>query len=163
VTAKSQQLQIRVTPRQKAQLKRRASAAGTDVSSYVLARALPPEGDRFADILRTIVRDESPRFALAELNDFLSACSPSSFLDAVTSADLSRLTPYMQNYVTAMVEQAAHLKGMSPPTWTREVEPRDSPHFATMLTSLRPHLLRSAPVAFKRRNIFVDASIGDRV
>jgi hypothetical protein len=37
------------------------------------------------------------------------------------------------------------------------------PSFATEPPGLRLHLLRSAPVAFMRRNLFVDASIGDRV
>jgi hypothetical protein len=43
------------------------------------------------------------------------------------------------------------------------VPPLDEPHFATPLRGLRLHLLRASPVAFKRRNIFVDSSVGDRV
>lgn len=163
MNAKTQQLQIRVTPRQKALLKRRANAAGLDVSVYVLARALPPEADRFAQLLRSLAFEASPRFSLAELNDFLTACAAALFVEAVAVADLARLSPYIQNYVAAMVEQAAHLKGVVPPEWTRAVEPLEAPHFATMLASLRLYLLRSAPVPFKRRNIFVDASIGNRV
>jgi hypothetical protein len=27
----------------------------------------------------------------------------------------------------------------------------------------RPHLLKEAPVAFKRRNLFVDSTVGNRV
>ena len=42
MTRKSEQIQIRVTPHQKAALKRRAKHAGQDVSSYVLSRTLPP-------------------------------------------------------------------------------------------------------------------------
>ena len=70
MAAKTQQLQIRVTPRQKAALKRQADAAGRDVSSYVLSRLVPPEQDRFATILRALESDADLRFALAELNDF---------------------------------------------------------------------------------------------
>jgi hypothetical protein len=62
-----------------------------------------------------------------------------------------------------MVEQAAHLKGVSSPVWTTTIPPLDAPRFATTLTSLRPYLLAASPVSFKRRNIFVDASIGGRV
>ena len=62
-----------------------------------------------------------------------------------------------------MVELASQQKGVTPPAWTSEVEPLPEPWFATDLPGLRLHLLRSAPVAFKRRNLFVDASIGDRV
>ncbi|MBL0172086.1 MAG: DUF1778 domain-containing protein [Gemmatimonadaceae bacterium] len=161
--AKSAQLQIRVTPRQKAALKRHANAAGLDVSSYVLARVLPVESDRFAVIIRAMAIAADHRFALAELNDFLHRCAPIAFGEAVARASLGALSPFLQNYVAAMVEQAAGQKHVPPPSWTREVLPLDAPHFATPLRSLRMHLLRSAPVAFKRRNIFVDAAVGDRV
>jgi hypothetical protein len=62
-----------------------------------------------------------------------------------------------------MVEQAAHQQDVVPPAWVRDVEPLDEPHFAVPLSSLRLHLLRAAPVPFKRRNIFVDSAVGDRV
>jgi uncharacterized protein (DUF1778 family) len=161
--AKTQQLQIRVTPRQKAVLKRLAAAAGRDVSSYVLSRLVPPEQDRFAELLRALENDADHRFVLAELNDFLEACPPLGFADAVARAALGGLSPYLRNYVAAMVEQAANRKGVVPPAWTRDVAPLDTPRFATPLTSLRMHLLRAAPVPFKRRNIFVDSSVGGRV
>lgn len=158
---KTEQLQIRVTSQQKAALKRLARAAGSDVSRYVLSRLLPSLEDRFRDLLRSIQTDH--RFALAELNDFLHACPPLAFADAVARADVSGLTPFLQNYVAAMVELAAANKEVPPPAWLRLIAPLDSPAFATPLKSVRVHLLRSAPVPFKRRNIFVDASIGARV
>jgi len=163
MAAKTLQLQIRVTPQQKAALKRQADAAGQDVSSYVLSRLVPPERDRFAEVLRALESDADARFALAELNDFLYACAPGAFVDAVARAGLTRLSPYLQNYVAAMVEQAAGQKDVVPPAWTQDVAPLATPQFATPLLSLRMHLLRSAPVAFKRRNIFVDAGVGARV
>jgi hypothetical protein len=161
--AKTQQLQIRVTPRQKAALKRHARIAGLDVSNYVLARVLPAEPDRFAAILRAVEHDADHRFALAERNDFLHHCPPAVFGDAVTHAALGTLSPYLQNYVAAMVEQAAAQKDVPPPPWVRDIELLEAPHFAVPLRTLRMHLLRSAPVPFKRRNIFVDATVGDRV
>lgn len=163
MSGKTEQLQIRLTPQQKASLKRLARAAGTDVSRYVLSRLLPAGEDRFADLLRSVHSTEKRRYALAELNDFLDAIPPIAFADAVTHGDISQLTPYWQNYVAAMVEQAAAAKQVPPPTWVRDVTPLESPVFATSLKSLRMHLLQSAPVPFKRRNIFVDASIGARV
>jgi hypothetical protein len=45
----------------------------------------------------------------------------------------------------------------------REVPPLEEPHFATTLEGLRLHLLQVSPVPFKRRNIFIDSSLGDRV
>ena len=163
MSTKSQQLQIRVTPRQKAALKRSASAAGVDVSTYVLSRVLPPERDRFAEILRALQIDSSRRFALAELNDFLHACAPVAFSAAVAQTPAGNLSPLLQNFVAAMVELAASQKNVSPPVWVRDVEPLAEPYFATPLKSLRTHLLLAAPIPFKRRNIFVDASIGARV
>jgi hypothetical protein len=73
------------------------------------------------------------------------------------------LDPLMQNYVAAMVEQAAAQRKRSAPAWTRNVVPLDEPWFATRLRGLRLHLLRASPVPFKRRNIFIDAGVGARV
>ncbi len=163
MTAKTEQLQIRVTPHQKAALRRRASAAGVDLSSYVLARALPAESDRFMTILRAMEHPGDQRFALAELHDFLAACPPILFPGAVARAVPDTLSSWLRNYVAAMVEQAAARKQLPPPAWVRDVPPLETPWFATALPGLRMHLLAAAPVPFKRRNLFVDASIGDRV
>ena len=161
--AKSQHLQIRVTPREKALLKRAAAAAGQDLSTYVLARAIPPARVRFAELMALLDDDTDHRYVLAELNDLLSALAPAELHDAVLHAELGRLSPFLRNYVGAMVEQASHARGVPAPSWTRAIPPLDTPWFATPLKSLRLHLLRAAPVPFKRRNIFVDASIGSRV
>lgn len=163
VPPKSSQLQIRVTPRQKAQLKRRATLAGMDVSAYVLARALPDEPARFGALLRDLEDEEQSRFALAELNDFLESCAPAAFADAVADANVARLHPRIANYVVAMIEVAAQRKRVPPPAWTLEVTPLEAPWFVTSLKGLRAHLLAAAPVPFKRRNLFIDSTVGDRV
>jgi hypothetical protein len=163
MSTKTQQLQIRVTPSQKAALKRQARAAGQDVSSYVLTRLLRDEPPRFAELLTALRDGADHRYLLAELNDFLHACPPLAFADAVGAADMSALSPYLRNYIAAMVETAAEAKQVAPPRWVRDIAPLSSPRFATDLKSLRLHLLQSAPVPFKRRNIFVDASVGARV
>lgn len=161
--SRSQQLQIRVTPREKSALKRRARAAGQDVSAYVLALALPSESARFASIMDALRDETNRRFALAELNDALSALVPIEFAAAVDSIDVQGLDSLWQNYVAAMVEHAARANGVQAPGWTRDVVPLDRPYFATSLRSLRSYLLRVSPVAFRRRNIFVDATVGARV
>lgn len=163
MATKSRQLQIRITPAQKAALKRLARRAGTDVSSYVLSRALPPAGERFREIARSLQNGDDPRLALAELNDLLSGLLPTEFTDSVVDIDLEGATPLLRNYVAAMVEQAAYQKGKPPPSWVRDVEPLDTPYFAAPFRRLRPHLLRASPVPFKRRNLFVDSAVGDRV
>jgi uncharacterized protein (DUF1778 family) len=163
MNTKSQQLQIRVTPRQKAALKRGAAAAGLDVSTWVLTRVLPSETDRFGDLLRSLEVDDNRRFALAEMNDFLHAIAPVEFSTAVDEASLDKLSPMLQNYVAAMVELAASQKKLVPPSWVRDIAPLEQPHFATSLKSVRLYLLQVSPIPFKRRNIFIDASIGARV
>ena len=163
MATKTGQLQIRVTPRQKAAIKRLARGEGRSVSSYVLSRVLPDEQGRFGEILQSLRQESERRFALAELSDFLTGLGAPEFRDAVGCAEVKGLTPLLANYVAAMVEQAAYRLGVDPPDWTSEIEPLEKPHFAVPFRRLRPHLLRSAPVAFKRRNIFVDSSVGDRV
>lgn len=160
---KSQQLQIRLTPSEKRALKRLASAAGQDMSTYVLSRVLPPTGSRFDNILALLGDKTEQRYALAQLNDLLTALAPAEFRQTVAHAEVARLSPFLQNYVAAMIEQAAYMKGAPPPAWAARVVPLETPHFATPLKSLRLHLLRASPVSFKRRNIFVDATLGARV
>lgn len=163
MTGRSSQLQIRITPEQKEALKRLSRRAGQDMSTYVLSRALPDARMRFTQILEALPDDDQPGFVLAELNDLLSGLAAGELCSAVEHADLAKLTPYLRNYVAAMVELAAHRRDVPPPAWVRDVEPLETPHFATPLAGLRLHLLRTAPVPFKRRNIFIDSSIGDRV
>jgi hypothetical protein len=160
---KTEQLQIRVTTAQKAALKRLARQAGQDVSRYVLSRILPEPRLRFARLLEALHEEERPGFVLAELNDFLTALASGELRGAVEHADLAGLSPYLKNYVAAMVETAAHRHNVAPPAWVRDIEPLVKPHFAAPLASLRLYLLRAAPVAFKRRNLFIGSTLGDRV
>lgn len=163
MSTKSGQIQIRVSPHEKAALEGLARRAGQSVSAYVLSRALPAARLRFEELVRALTEEGNRRFVLAELNELLAGLSPLELRAAVADVRLEGLSPYLQNYVAAMVELASQRKGVAPPPWAREVVPLEKPVFATDLASLRLHLLRSAPVAFKRRNVFVDASVGDRV
>ena len=156
-------VQIRVTPKEKATLMGLAESAGQDLSRYILSRSLPSNRLRFEEIVRMLREGVDHPFVLAELNDTLAGLAPVEFPDAVGTADLSGLSPFLSNYVAAMVEHASGLKHVNPPSWTSSVEPLARPHFATPLRSLRLHLMRASPVPFKRRNIFVDSSVGARV
>jgi hypothetical protein len=100
-------------------------------------------------------------YILAELNDLLTnATGPQiQSLSAPQLAD-----PFLSNYVAAMVEQAAYRSGnVQPPSWTSSITPLSQPFFATPWMSLRAHLLLHSPIPFRRRNIFIDATLGDRV
>jgi uncharacterized protein (DUF1778 family) len=160
---KSEHVQIRVRPDQKVALRQRAEQAGLDLSSYVLSRVLPTEASRFEELLLAL-RDEDVRtHALAELNDLLTNLSTRQLREVVADADVEGLSDVTGNYVAAMVEHACHGRGADAPAWTRRVIALEEPFFAVPLRSLRLHLLRSSPVAFKRRNIFIDSTLGDRV
>lgn len=166
MATKTHQLQIRVTPHEKAAIRRLARAAGLDVSSYVLARALPATQGRFDDLVGALAAPQGRSYALAELNDFLSALSGPELAEAVgvvNRAVFDALPEYERNYIAAMVELACARRDRPPPAWTTDVRPLARPRFGTELRSVRPYLLRASPVPFKRRNIFIDASIGDRV
>jgi hypothetical protein len=139
MATKTQQIQIRVTPQQKALLKRQAAAAGQELSGYLLARALPPVQGRF-DHLVGRMKSADSRFALAELHDLLAECPPLLFGEAVHNPPPGKLSPYLKNYLAAMVEQAASQKRLSPPAWTRRIAPLAIPHFATPLVRLRATL-----------------------
>lgn len=145
-------------------MERLARRAGQDVSSYVRSRVLPDHAVRFRTLIERLrLESDRRRYVLAELNDLLTELPSTGFLRAVSDAQLSGLSPHLQNYVAAMVEQAAHQKGLSAPGWTADVPALERPWFAVDLRSLRPHLLKESPVPFKRRNLFVDAGVGDRV
>ncbi len=62
-----------------------------------------------------------------------------------------------------IVEHTAAIKGVDPPRWLLTVEPLGAPWFASSLKSLRLYLLTHSPPAFRRRNLFVDSSVGQRV
>ncbi len=160
---KSEQLQIRLTPAQKASLRRRARRAGQDVSAYVLARVAPAAGERFREILAALRDRGEERFALASLHDLLADLPRGEFPEALAEAPLDGLSAEARNRVAAMVEHAAARSVVPPPAWTRGVAPLEEPRFAADLPGLRAHLLRASPVAFRRRNLFVDAAVGDRV
>jgi uncharacterized protein (DUF1778 family) len=160
---KTQRIQIRISASDKSTLQRRARAEGMGLSEYVLSRALPPAKSHFGEILKSLRNARDRRFALAQLNDFLTELDADEWKGAVASAPPPDLDPVTANRVAAMVEHAAVRGGRPVPDWTWDVPPLESPVFASNLKSLRAHLLRVSPVAFRRRNLFVDASIGDRV
>jgi hypothetical protein len=160
---KSEQLQIRIGKSEKAELQRRAKAAGMSVSSWVLARTLPPKGTTFQRLVRQLGDSEAPSFALAALNDFLAALTADEFRSALAEPPPPKLSLLHRAYLAAMVEHSASLKRAPVPRWALETPALERPYFASQLLALRLHLLAASPPAFRRRNLFVDASVGDRV
>ena len=161
-TPKTAQLQIRLSIAQKSAIQRAAARAGMDMSAYVLSRVLSVPARAFQDAVRNCAGDEA-RFALAELNSLLSSLSAGELREAADASPTVALTPYMSNTIAAMVELASARLGIAPPAWTSDIEPLTEPAFGSALQSVRLHLLKSSPAPFRRRNLFIDTSLGDRV
>lgn len=134
------------------------------MSSWVLQQALPAPQARFASLVSQLARQpDQLSYLWAELNDWLEGLSANEFTVAVAGGPDLPPSPYLANYLAAMIELAAHRKGVRPPAWTLDVTPLDQPVFASSLQGLRLHLLISSPPPFRRRNIFIDTSVGGRV
>ena len=160
---KTTQMQIRVSATEKAAIQRAASRAGMDMSAYVLARVLSLPAAQFRDGIRDCAESASPRFALAELNSLLSDLSAGELRDAIAASPPPGLSPFLENYIAAMVEYACATRAIAVPAWTRAIAPLSEPVFGSELQSLRLYLLTHSPPPFRVRNIFIDSTLGDRV
>jgi hypothetical protein len=160
---KSAQLQIRLSPADKTAIQRAARRAGQDMSAWVLGRLLPRPREEFQALAATLAATDRPAFALAQLNDFLSGCTAAELGTAIAAAPRLPRQPELANYLAAMVEYAAGRLGVAAPAWLQDIAPLPKAWFGTDLASLRLHLLTQSPPPFRLRNIYIDASLGDRV
>ena len=164
LVSKTHQLQIRISAQDKARIRARAANAGMDVSKWVLQQLLPPvERDFQALCAELASRPDARAFAFAELQDWIRRLTGGEFIRAVRHAPEAPLPPFEANYLAATVEHAAAIKGVDPPRWTVTVQALDAPWFASSLKSLRLYLLTHSPPPFRRRNLFIDSSVGQRV
>jgi hypothetical protein len=113
--------------------------------------------------VRDCADSASPRFALAELNSLLADLTAGELRDAIAASPPPGLSPFLANYSAAMVEYACARCAIAIPEWTRSIAPLAEPVFGSELQSLRLHLLIHSPPPFRARNIFIDATLGDRV
>ena len=132
------------------------------MSAYVLARLLPASADAFQVLTGDCARSADARFALAELNSWLASLGARELQEAVSSPPAQQ-TPYLANYIAAMVEFACAKNAVAAPSWTGATAPLAEPMFGSALMSLRLYLLTHSPAPFRRRNIFIDSSVGSRV
>ena len=159
---RSGQLQIRVTPAEKAALKRLAADAGQSVSAFVLARALPQGHDGVNRRVRALGGGKMLSNTMSDLQLYLSSLSPHEFEAAVAGVDIEELTPLQANCAAAAVEGEAWRRARKAPAWTQAIEPLGQPYFAWGLPSLRPHLMRVTPAPLKRRNVYLPDSADTR-
>lgn len=160
---KTDQLQLRVSPAEKAKIRRRAKAAGLGISEWVLGKLIPPGAEQFESILVDLEKFGQEQYALADLNDFLHGLTKAEFTVAVSERPVVNLSDYYWNYVAAMIEVAANQKNAVAPKWLREIASLKEPVFSAQLKSIRLHLLLTSPPPFRSRNIFIDSTIGDRL
>ena len=160
---KTAQMQIRVSANEKTAIQRAAARAGMDMSAYVLARVLSVPAAQFRNCVRDCADSASPRFALAELNSLLSNLTASELRDAIAAPPPPALSPFLANYIAAMVEYACAQRAIAVPEWTRSIAPLAEPVYGSELLSLRLYLLTHSPPPFRVRNIFIDATLGDRI
>ena len=160
---KTAQLQIRVSAKEKASIANAAARAGMDASEYVLSKVLSEQQEKFQSLVYELNQGGETSYSFAALHDFLFRLAREEFSLAVTQPPRVKLSLQAANYLAAMIEQAAYKMNGTVPQWVREIPPLQEPFFGTELKNLRLHLLLSSPLAFRRRNIFIDASIGDRV
>jgi len=162
-STKTAQLQLRVSAEEKSAIRRAARRARMDMSAYVLSRVLPASPASFQQAVAALDGPGDPSFALAELDSLLSTLMAPELRAATGAAPEVTLTPFLANYVAAMVETACERRAIPAPAWIGSIEPLAEPAFGSSLDSLRLYLLTHAPAPFRRRNIFIDASLGEQV
>jgi hypothetical protein len=160
---KTSQLQIRVSPEQKTAIDHYAKNAGMALSQWVLNKILPPAREVFQELLAQLKSGSNPKLILAQMHDLLSKVTPDEFELMVALPPRVILPQYLANYIAAMIEYTAVQKKRKAPLWTRQIPPLDEPKFVSDLKSLRLHLLTHSPPPFRRRNLFIDTTVGGRV
>lgn len=160
---KLEQLQLRVSKAEKSTIMRAARRAGMDMSAYVLSRVLRAPAMAFQESVAALSESATPSFALAEINALLSEMAAPELHQAVAAAPGAVLSPFLANYVAGMVEAACFMRSVPVPSWTRSIAALEEPVFGSALPSLRLYLLLHSPAPFRRRNIFIDSSVGERV
>lgn len=126
-------------------------------------RSVPDEAERFQTLAAALADEAHRRFRLAELADYLRTLPRADFARAVREAPRAPLDAAALNQLAGMVELAAERRAQRPPSWTHTIPVGTSPTFGSALASVRLHLLTSAPVALRRRNLFADSSLDERV
>lgn len=82
MSPKNSQLQIRISPREKAKIRSLAKRANMGVSAWVMAKLLPPLAEEFRNILGRVAKVKTQKLALAEMSDFLHRLSAYEFVVA---------------------------------------------------------------------------------
>jgi hypothetical protein len=163
---KTDHIQIRVTKEEKAAIQAASQRAHLEMSQWILQKILPDPEAKLLTLLAKLKRVENTKnrsFILNELASFLARLSGHELQMAIAKPINIGLSELMDNYVAAMIEQACVFKKIAPTLWLTEKTSVEQPFFGTKLQSMRLYLLIVSPPSFKKRNIFIDSSIGELV
>jgi uncharacterized protein (DUF1778 family) len=157
-------LQVRVSPEEKARIRADAEKSGTDLSSFVLSKVLPPALSEFDTLVAWVLAQPDSHVPMAECVDYLQALPAARGAElAAMPARFTELPAWKQNLLCAWVEHRAALWGVRAPAWVLEVPALEQPYFGAEFVNLRPWLLVVSPVVYRRRNVFVERGLGWRL
>jgi hypothetical protein len=170
---KEELIQIRISKNDKMRLVSLARVSRMTLTAWIESRILPTSLlDEWMDLYQETAPDrESKRditAQLARLNDLLMKLHEADFRQAIAVAPRFKESADMENkllfrYISAMIDQACKMRGIEPPSWMDDRPVIEPPFFSSNLSSLRLYLLLAAPVAFRKKSIFVDTTLGGRV
>jgi len=96
---KTTQLQIRVTPAEKAEIERAARRAGLGMSAYVLGKLLPNQSGRWRGHLQDILKADDTRIPLAALSHWLANLAAGELAGALEAPPPASLPEHLANTV----------------------------------------------------------------
>lgn len=159
-------IQIRVSTEEKELIRSRAKQAHLEMSEWILQSIIPNPQAKFLSLLARLkrVQDSKERnFVINEIAVFLHRLSSEELHRAVSNPLEVGLNNLMDNYIAAMIEQTCVAKKIIAPVWLSEKTGVAEPFFGVEFFAVRLYLLSVSPPSFRKRNIFIDASIGDLV
>ncbi len=160
---KDEFLQIRLSSKQKEIIRGAAKNAKTDMSSWVLAKIINNQSEEFLKVVEKLVSSQKQSYNYAEIHDLLMKLDNNVFSKTVEFSPTKELNSFQLNYIAAMVEQRAMQLSEKAPSWCSDIKSLEAPCFGTSLKSLNLYLLLNSPLAFRKRNIFIDSTVGQRV
>lgn len=155
-------IQIRISKDEKKRFAKLAKLQGQSLSEWIISKLSSDSSSiEIKKIYAKLRKAEDSSYILALLNDYLMNMPELLWNDALKDSpeniDIENLC-----YIASMIERATEIRGLELPQWVKDIGPLSKPYFGSKLKNLRMYLLINSPIAFRKRNIFIDASVGDR-
>jgi hypothetical protein len=162
-TTKTDYIQIRISKKEKEHFIKLARWKKLSLSGWILDRIraeIPPI--EINELYSKLKHASDSSYIFALLNDYFIKINEYQWANLVTQKP-ENLDSENLCYLASMIERTAELRGFKIPDWVKNVDSLWIPYFGSNVKKLRLHLLVNSPVSFKKRNIFIDSSIGERV